>query len=146
MDDRDPEAGFDDEERDQGAPPTAEASFATHDEPDEPGNGDPEAAVGAFADEDDHDTPPTIDPEGSDPVERLRALAIYMATELVDDPDGVEVDVERRGPHVHLSLRVPEGELGKVIGRQGRIARAMRTALMIAGSRANVRASLDIEG
>jgi predicted RNA-binding protein YlqC (UPF0109 family) len=41
---------------------------------------------------------------------------------------------------------VPETELGKVIGRQGRIARAMRTALMIAGSRQNVRATLDIEG
>ena len=83
---------------------------------------------------------------GVDPVERLKGLVVYMATNLVDEPDAVEVDAERRGPGVHLRLRVPEEDLGKVIGRQGRIARAMRTALMIAGSRNNVRASLDIEG
>ena len=83
---------------------------------------------------------------GVDPVERLKGLVVYMATNLVDEPDAVEVDAERRGPGVHLRLRVPEEDLGKVSGRQGRIARAMRTALMIAGSRNNVRASLDIEG
>ena len=82
----------------------------------------------------------------ADPVEELRGLVLYLATSLVDEPDAVEVTAERRGPGVHLSLRVPEEELGKVIGRQGRIARAMRTALMIAGSRHNLRASLDIEG
>ncbi len=81
-----------------------------------------------------------------DPVARLTDLVTYMASNLVDEPDAVEVVAERRGPGVHLSLRVPEGELGKVIGRQGRIARAMRTALIIAGSRDNLRASLDIEG
>ena len=81
-----------------------------------------------------------------DPVERLRGLVVYLATNLIDDPDAVEVEAERRGQGVHLSLRVPEEELGKVIGRQGRIARALRTALMIAGSRHNLRASLDIEG
>ncbi len=128
MDDRDPEA-------ERGVGPLNSA------EPD-----DLEADEG-FGDEDDYDAPPSVAAaEGPDPAERLRDLVVYMATALVDAPDAVEVDVERRGPHVHLSLRVPEEELGKVIGRQGRIARAMRTALMIAGSRANVRASLDIEG
>ncbi|MDQ3695946.1 MAG: KH domain-containing protein [Chloroflexota bacterium] len=82
----------------------------------------------------------------ADPVERLAGLVTYLAANLVDEPDTVQVDAERRGQNVHLSLRVPETELGKVIGRQGRIARAMRTALMIAGSRHHVRATLDIEG
>jgi uncharacterized protein len=81
-----------------------------------------------------------------DPVERLTGLVTYLASNLVDEPDAVEVAAERRGQTVHLSLRVPEDELGKVIGRQGRIARAIRTALMIAGSRHNLRATLDIEG
>ena len=78
--------------------------------------------------------------------ERLRGLVAYLASNLVDEPDAVEVDAEQRGSAVHLSLRVPEDELGKVIGRQGRIARAIRTSVMIAGARHNVRATLDIEG
>jgi predicted RNA-binding protein YlqC (UPF0109 family) len=90
---------------------------------------------------DEPETLPAADPEA-----RLTGLVTYLATNLVDEPDAVSVVAERRGQNVHLSLRVPETELGKVIGRQGRIARAMRTALMIAGSRHNVRATLDIEG
>jgi predicted RNA-binding protein YlqC (UPF0109 family) len=81
----------------------------------------------------------------SDAADRLRGLVAYLATNLVDDPESVEVEARQRGGSVFISLRVPEEELGKVIGRGGRIARAMRTALMIAGSRNNVRASLDIE-
>lgn len=76
----------------------------------------------------------------------LRELVTYLATNLVDQPNEVEVSAEQRGAAVHLRLRVPEEELGKVIGRQGRIARAMRTTVMIAGARHDVRASLDIEG
>ena len=81
----------------------------------------------------------------TDAAEQLRGLVVYLATNLVDDPAGVEVEARQRGGSVFVSLRVPEEELGKVIGRGGRIARAMRTALMISGSRSNVRASLDIE-
>jgi predicted RNA-binding protein YlqC (UPF0109 family) len=81
----------------------------------------------------------------TDVAERLRSLVAYLAANLVDAPDAVEVEARQRGSSVFVSLRVPEEELGKVIGRGGRIARAMRTALMISGSRSNVRASLDIE-
>lgn len=79
-------------------------------------------------------------------VEELRGLVIYLAKALTDDQDAVEVDAQRRGTSVHLSLRLSEDELGKVIGRQGRIARAIRTVVSIAAARHNLRASLDIEG
>ena len=113
--------------------------------------GDPELIPGDagvevevdFEDDDDWDGP---DSGNAQAAEQLRALVVYLASNLVDDPATVEVDVQQRGGSVLLSLRVPEDELGKVIGRQGRIARALRTALMIAGSRHHVRASLDIEG
>ena len=85
-------------------------------------------------------------PDAGAPEEHLRGLVTFLATNLVDDPDVVDVVAERRGGSVLLTLRVPEEELGRVIGRQGRIARAMRTVVMIAGSRHNLRASLDIEG
>lgn len=104
-------------------------------------------ADGFAADGDPTDDDPTaVDPAIADDVEeRLRDLVVYLATNLTDDPDAVEVVAERRGQNIHLNLRVAEDELGKVIGRQGRIARAMRTALTIAGSRHNVRATLDID-
>ncbi|MGH2552025.1 MAG: KH domain-containing protein [Thermomicrobiales bacterium] len=47
---------------------------------------------------------------------------------------------------MQINLRVSAKELGKVIGREGRIARSMRTIVMVAGSRNNVRANLDIDG
>jgi predicted RNA-binding protein YlqC (UPF0109 family) len=84
--------------------------------------------------------------EESAPAESLRELVQYMASYLVDDPEQVTVTAEQRGSAVQLDLRVPQEELGKVIGRQGRIARAMRTVVMVAGTRHNVRASLDIDG
>jgi predicted RNA-binding protein YlqC (UPF0109 family) len=104
---------------------------------------DPENGYDPYDDEGD-DAPYDAAPE-TDAAERLRGLVVYLATNLVDDPDTVEVEARQRGGSVFVSLRVPEEELGKVIGRGGRIARAMRTALMISGSRTNIRASLDIE-
>jgi predicted RNA-binding protein YlqC (UPF0109 family) len=97
-----------------------------------------------YSDEDETADPGDFAPP-DDVAERLRGLVVYLATNMVDDPAAVEVEARQRGGSVFISLRVPEEELGKVIGRGGRIARAMRTALMITGSRSNVRASLDIE-
>lgn len=97
----------------------------------------------SYEDEEEWDAPAAGNGEAA---EQLRSLVVYLAQSLVDDPATVEVDAQQRGGSVFLTLRVPEDELGKVIGRQGRIARALRTALMIAGSRQHVRASLDIEG
>jgi uncharacterized protein len=91
------------------------------------------------------DDEPYDNAPATDAAEQLRGLVVYLATNLVDDPDSVEVEARQRGGSVFISLRVPEDELGKVIGRGGRIARAMRTALMISGSRNSIRASLDIE-
>lgn len=83
--------------------------------------------------------------EGS-AVADLRDLVTFIAANLIEEPDAVEVTAEQRGSAIHLNLHVPESELGKVIGREGRIARAMRTVIMIAGARHNIRASLDIDG
>ncbi len=80
------------------------------------------------------------------PEQQLQGLIEYIAGELVDSPEDFEVNSERRGGSVHVTLQVKEEAMGRVIGRQGRIAKAMRTLVMITGSRNNVRASLDIEG
>lgn len=80
------------------------------------------------------------------PVEELRQLVLYLATSLIGNAEGVEVDADQRGPMVQLHLRVPEAELGRVIGKEGRIARAMRTLVTITSSRSNLHARLEIDG
>ena len=76
----------------------------------------------------------------------LREVVRSIAADLVDDPGAVTVASKLGDRTVYLNLRVADGELGKVIGRQGRTARAIRTAVQIAGARHDVRVSLDIEG
>ena len=80
------------------------------------------------------------------PAEELRDLVHYMASNLVESPDEVTVSADQRGSTIQIDLRVPAKELGQVIGREGRIARSMRTLVMVAGSKHNVRANLDIDG
>ncbi len=78
-------------------------------------------------------------------MEQLERVVQFIATGLVDQPEEVQVDSRRHGANVNLHLRVAPDELGRVIGRQGRIAKAMRTAVGIAAARQGVRANLEIE-
>jgi uncharacterized protein len=86
------------------------------------------------------------DDSGEAPVDQLRGLVAWIVDQLVDEPENVVVDAVERGSSVQIQVRLPEEDLGKVIGRGGRIAKSMRTALMIVGSRHHLRVSLDIEG
>jgi predicted RNA-binding protein YlqC (UPF0109 family) len=71
-------------------------------------------------------------------------LITYLAKELVDRPEEVEVrEVEEDGGLV-LELIVAESDLGKVIGKQGKTARAMRTLLSAATAKSRRRVSLEI--
>lgn len=67
-----------------------------------------------------------------------------VVTRLVDHEDEVEVIGDRRGQMIRVQINVHDDDMGRVIGREGRIARAMRTILMIAASRRGLRSSLDI--
>jgi hypothetical protein len=120
-------------------------------------NLDDDAAVAhdadlSHADGHDHESASFAAPEGvaataaaDDATESLRDLVAYIIHNLVDDPEQAEITAERRGSSVHIQLHLPEDDLGKVIGRGGRIAKAIRTVLLVAGSRHHLRVSLDIE-
>jgi uncharacterized protein len=74
----------------------------------------------------------------------LKELIDYMARALVDNPDQVEVsEIEGEQTSV-IELRVAKEDLGKVIGKQGRTARAMRTILSAASTKIRKRAVLEI--
>ena len=74
----------------------------------------------------------------------MKELVEVIAKALVDEPDAVVVtEVEKRNMIV-LELKVAEGDMGKVIGRQGRIAKAIRSVLKAAGTKNSKRVVLDI--
>ena len=71
-------------------------------------------------------------------------LLAHLARQLVDDPDAVQVqEVQQEGTTV-LQLRVAKEDVGKVIGRQGRIARALRAIVRASGARSHRRVVLEI--
>jgi predicted RNA-binding protein YlqC (UPF0109 family) len=75
----------------------------------------------------------------------MTGLIDYIARALVDRPDEVEVtEVPAEGGGTVIELRVARDDLGKVIGRQGRTARAIRTLLAAAASKQNRRTALEI--
>ena len=74
----------------------------------------------------------------------MRELIEFLAKSLVDSPDEVRVRSHERDQQTVLELEVAPADLGKVIGRQGRTARAIRTVLNAAGQKSRRRYSLDI--
>ena len=74
----------------------------------------------------------------------MKELLLYMAKNLVDDPEAVTVtEVENEDGKV-LELRVAEGGMGKVIGRQGRIAKEIRTIIKTVALRTGERVTVEI--
>ncbi|MEA2571889.1 MAG: uncharacterized protein QOI24_3890 [Acidobacteriota bacterium] len=74
----------------------------------------------------------------------MEELVEFLAKSLVDKPDEVRIHTHERGDQTVLELEVAQDDLGKVIGRQGRTARAIRTLLSAAGQRSRRRYVLDI--
>ena len=74
----------------------------------------------------------------------MKDLLIYIAQNLVDKPDAVSVTEVDKGGETVYELRVAEGDMGKVIGRQGRIAKEIRSLMKSVAQRQGKRISVDI--
>ncbi|MPZ23783.1 MAG: KH domain-containing protein [Dehalococcoidia bacterium] len=74
----------------------------------------------------------------------MKELVEYLARSLVEHPDDVEVSERASGYHRVYHLKVNEEDMGRVIGKQGRIANAIRTLLKVAATREGQRVSLEI--
>lgn len=77
---------------------------------------------------------------------RMKELIEYVAKSIVDQPQDVNVSEETDQGKIIFRLHVAEGDIGKVIGRQGRIIRALRTLLKVASIKEGSPAVLEIEG
>ena len=76
----------------------------------------------------------------------MTELLAWIARGLVDDPGAVRVESVEEDDALVLRLIVAPDDVGKVIGRQGRVARALRTVVRSAGARSDRRMVLEIEG
>lgn len=74
----------------------------------------------------------------------MKDLVAFIASRLVDEPDAVVTEEKSEDDTVTVELRVAQGDLGKVIGKQGRTARAMRTVLSAAAEKEGKKSRLDI--
>jgi predicted RNA-binding protein YlqC (UPF0109 family) len=83
-------------------------------------------------------------PAVDNPVKNMTDLVTEIARALVDDPTNVSVEAIAEGDSTVIRLRVAQSDVGKVIGKQGRTARSMRTILSAASMKLKHRFSLDI--
>ena len=74
----------------------------------------------------------------------MKALVEYIAKSLVEHPDQVDVRETKTGNRVRLELSVNKDDMGRVIGKNGRVANSIRTLLRVAAERDGVQATLDV--
>jgi uncharacterized protein len=77
------------------------------------------------------------------PAAHARAVCDYLVRAVVDDPDAVEVSVDEGRRGMRIDVRVAPGDMGRVIGKRGRIAHAIRTVVRAAAVRDG--AEVDVE-
>lgn len=105
---------------------------------------EPELADELDHDDEDHDDEDHDDVDGNQlPAASARAVLEYLARAVVSDPDGVEIDVEESGRGITLAVHVSDGDLGRVIGRRGRVANAIRTLVRAAATKDGVEVDVD---
>ena len=75
---------------------------------------------------------------------QLENLLLFLARSLVDEPEKVEVEGTETESRVDLTLRVAQGDMGKVIGRSGRIVKAIRTVMKAASVKVNKRVNVEV--
>lgn len=74
----------------------------------------------------------------------MKELVEFIARSLVDDPEKVEVNEIEESGHVRVELRVAKEDMGRVIGKSGRVANSIRTLLRVAAARDGKRVTLDV--
>lgn len=75
----------------------------------------------------------------------MKELVAYFVKNLADHPDQVSIEESERGGAVHYKLNVAESDKGRIIGKSGKVIKAMRAVLAAAASKTGKRTSIDID-
>ena len=95
-------------------------------------------------DDDDLDEADSDDVDGNRrPAATAAAVLEYLVRQLVDEPDGVEVEAVDRSRGVQLEVRVAPGDMGRVIGKRGRTAQAIRTVTRAAAAKDSIEVNIE---
>jgi predicted RNA-binding protein YlqC (UPF0109 family) len=100
---------------------------------------DSDEDVNTIDDVDDHDDDAGNRVSGGTPL----AVVTYLVTSITSDPEAVVINTEERGDSVRFRIHVAPEDMGRVIGRRGRVAQAIRTLVRVAGSRDGVETNVD---
>ena len=73
-------------------------------------------------------------------------LVKYIVNNFVDDPAAVEYETTENGDNIEIAILLESGDMGKVIGRQGKIAKALRTIVKAASAKTGKRYTIEIKG
>ena len=74
----------------------------------------------------------------------MKQLVSYIVDSLVDEPEQVQIYEEEKANRVHLDLRVAKNDMGRVIGKGGRVANSIRVLLRVAAAREGKQVTLDV--
>lgn len=75
---------------------------------------------------------------------RSRAVAEYVAREIAEEPDAIDVDVSERGDEVTIVIHADSGDMGRLIGKRGRVIQALRRVVRAAAAGEGARANVDV--
>ena len=84
-------------------------------------------------------------PAGDEPAPTAESVLDLLVTSLVDDPDAVRIDPIEQRDRIRLEVRVGPDDMGRVIGKRGRVANAIRTVVRAAAVRDEVNVDIEFE-
>jgi uncharacterized protein len=77
---------------------------------------------------------------------RAEEVLLYLITQIVDDPDAVELEIAESDRKVSMVAKVAKDDMGRVIGKRGRVANAIRTLVRAAAVKDGVEVEVDFSG
>ncbi|MDG2263108.1 MAG: KH domain-containing protein [Actinomycetota bacterium] len=79
-------------------------------------------------------------------VSRAEEVLVYLITQIVEDKDAVEIEIEETDTKISMMAKVAQNDMGRVIGKRGRVAHAIRTLVRAAAIRDGIEVEVDFDG